>query len=318
MDTSYESAKAVVSPAFSLDKGIYYIEAKYRGIGIMKAGLIYDPTRNGKEAVDGDEIVLNSQEDSISYRVKIKDPSSVRFKIRLTPEAIEGDYAQLLNVKVLSSDLTYVYSISGMGLLLILVDLLLLGYFRYYKALSPKQQTICIILIMAALLTILPLYQPGLPSSADLKFHLQRIEGVYKRLLSGQFPVRIQPEWLDGNGYAVSIFYGDILMYFPAVLRMIGFTVQEAYKVYAGFINVETVFVSFYAFRRMTRDDIEIFSDNTVSEPFFECCRCVGSEFRRDVCCVEYVEKRIAVFCCRIIVLYQYISECAIFLYGKF
>lgn len=113
LDTSYESAKAVVSPVFSLDKGIYYIEADYRGNGIMKAGLIYDPTRNGKEAVDGNEIILNSQENSISYRVKIKDTSSVRFKIRLTPEAFEGDYAQLLNVKVISSDLTYVYFISG-------------------------------------------------------------------------------------------------------------------------------------------------------------------------------------------------------------
>lgn len=113
LDTSYESAKAVVSPAFLLDKGIYYIEADYRGNGIMKAGLIYDPTRNGTEAVDGNEIILNTQENRISYRVKIKDTSSVRFKIRLTPEAIQGDYAQLLHVKVLSSDLTYIFHFGG-------------------------------------------------------------------------------------------------------------------------------------------------------------------------------------------------------------
>lgn len=256
LDTSYESAKAVVSPAVSLDKGIYYITADYRGKGIMKAGLIYDPTRNGKEAVDDNEFILNPQENGVSYRVKIKNDSSVRFKIRLTPEAEEGDYVQLLNVRIVSARLTYVYFISVAGLFLIITDLLLLGYFRYYMVLSPKQKMIGIMLIVVAFMTVLPLYLPGLSSSADLGFHLQRIEGVYKGLLSGQFPVRIQPGWLNGNGYASSIFYGDIFMYFPAVLRMLGFTVQEAYKIYAGTINIATVFVSFYAFRKMTHEDI--------------------------------------------------------------
>ena len=71
-----------------------------------------------------------------------------------------------------------------------------------------------------------------------------------------QFPVRIQPGWLDGYGYAVSVFYGDIFMYFPAFLRVIGFSLEEAYKVYLGIINIATVFISFYAFRKITRDDV--------------------------------------------------------------
>ena len=115
LDTSYESAVAVVSPVFSLDRGIYYIEADYRGNGIMKAGLIYDQIRKGGELVDGNEIVLDLQETTLSYRVKIRESSPIRFKIRLTPEAVDGDYVQLLNVRVVSSDLTYVSSILGGG-----------------------------------------------------------------------------------------------------------------------------------------------------------------------------------------------------------
>ena len=88
-----------------------------------------------------------------------------------------------------------------------------------------------------------------------MTFHLQRIEGVYQGLMSGQFPVRIQPGWLDGNGYAASIFYGDILLYFPAMLRIIGFTVQEAYKMYAEMVNIATVGIAFYSFRKITKDD---------------------------------------------------------------
>ncbi len=30
----------------------------------------------------------------------------------------------------------------------------------------------------------------------DLVFHLQRLEGVYQGILSGEFPVRIDPGWL--------------------------------------------------------------------------------------------------------------------------
>lgn len=256
LDTSYESAKAVVSPAVSLDKGIYYITADYRGKGIMKAGLIYNETRKGEERVDDNEIILSPEESLFSYRVKIRDNSPVRFKIRLTPEAEEGDYVQLLNLRMTSTRLTCVYFVFGRGIFLILVDLLLFGYFRYYRTFSLKQRIICIVLVLTAFFAGLPLSQFGLISGNDLTFHLQRIEGVYQGLLSGQFPVRIQPGWLDGNGYAASIFYGDIFLYFPAILRMVGFTVQEAYKLYVRAINLATVLISFYAFRKMARDDV--------------------------------------------------------------
>lgn len=52
----------------------------------------------------------------------------------------------------------------------------------------------------------------------------------------------------------MSVFYGDIFMYLPAVMRGVGFTLEEAYKAYMGIINIATVFVSFYSFKRMTRN----------------------------------------------------------------
>ncbi len=92
-------------------------------------------------------------------------------------------------------------------------------------------------------------------SGVDLAFHLQRIEGVYKGLLSGQFPVRIQPQWIDDHGYAVSVFYGDILFYFPALLRMIGFTLQDAFKIYMLVILTGTTFISFISFKKIFNDE---------------------------------------------------------------
>ena len=257
LDTSYTDVKAVVTPAFQLEKGIYYIDASYAKHGIVQAGLIYNEARKGKEQlVDDNEFGLNMENNSLSYRIVVHDDSAIRFKLRLTGDAVDGDYIQLLQVNVVSSKLTYIYSLFWLVFGFLILDLLYWGYFKYYKLWKPERKMVFIILVFTAFIMGLPLYRNGLPPGADLTFHLQRLEGVYKGLQSGQFPVRIQPEWLDGYGYAVSIFYGDIFMYFSAFLRMIGFTLQDAYKWYIEAVNIATVFISFYAFRKIAKDDL--------------------------------------------------------------
>lgn len=260
LDTSFAEAKAVVTPAFQLSKGIYYLEASYAGKGIMKAGLLYDEPRNGKELVDNDEFVINPEEQEISYRIKIHDDSKIRFKLRLTGDAVDGDYIQLFHVRIVSSKLTYVYNIFWVIVLFLLGDLAIWGYKKYYVRWNTEQKVIFIVLTFTSFFMGLPLYRDGLGGGTDLTFHLSRLEGLYRGFQglgkNGQFPVRIQPGWLDGYGYAVSVFYGDIFMYFPAVLRVIGFTLEGAYKVYAGTVNIATVFLSFYAFKRISRNNM--------------------------------------------------------------
>lgn len=45
-------------------------------------------------------------------------------------------------------------------------------------------------------------------------------------------------------------------MYVPAMLRAVGFTLEEAYKAYLEIVNIATVFISFYAFKKITRNDV--------------------------------------------------------------
>ena len=259
LDTSYTDSEAVVTPAFQLQKGIYYIEAFFARQGIVRAGLLYDTPRNGKELVDNDEFIVNPDKQVISYRVKIHDDSKIRFKLRLTGDAVDGDYIHLLKVHIVTSKLTCVYRIFWLIALLVLLDMILWGYVRYYTKWEAERKTVFLVLALTAFFVSLPLFRSGLNEGVDLVFHLSRLEGIYRSWNRGgvfQFPVRIQPGWLDGYGYAVSVFYGDIFMYFPAFLRVIGFSLEEAYKVYLGIINIATVFISFYAFRKITRDDV--------------------------------------------------------------
>lgn len=107
-----------------------------------------------------------------------------------------------------------------------------------------------------ALLASLPYLYDGLVSGADLTYHLQRIEGVKDGLLTGQFPVRLEPRWVFDHGYANGIFYCNLLFYFPALLRMAGFTVTESYILYCIALNIATAAIAWYCFGKMFRDDV--------------------------------------------------------------
>lgn len=95
----------------------------------------------------------------------------------------------------------------------------------------------------------------------DFIFHLTRLEGIKDGLLSGQFPVRISPIFYDGYGYANPIFYGELFLYIPAFLRLIGFPLTKCFNVYVIMINTFTCFGSYYCFKRMFKaSEIAVFT----------------------------------------------------------
>lgn len=91
----------------------------------------------------------------------------------------------------------------------------------------------------------------------DMLFHLARIAGlkagIREGIREGQFPVRIQPGWTNGYGYAVSIFYGDIFLYFPALLTFFKISVITAYKIYVIAVNAGTALISYFCFKRISK-----------------------------------------------------------------
>lgn len=106
------------------------------------------------------------------------------------------------------------------------------------------------------LLMSLPLFADGLDRILmhDINFHLLRIEGIAKELRSGHFPVKLESLWLEGYGYANAIFYGDILLYFPAMLRLISIPIDIAYKCYILFVNALTCLIAYYCFHEIFRE----------------------------------------------------------------
>lgn len=93
----------------------------------------------------------------------------------------------------------------------------------------------------------------------DINFHLMRIEGIAEGLRMGQIPVKIQPAWYEGYGYGCSVFYGDIFLYIPAVLRLLGVPLRLAYKIYVIMIQMGTMAISVYSFTSIFKDKVIAF-----------------------------------------------------------
>lgn len=118
---------------------------------------------------------------------------------------------------------------------------------------SREQVIVVGVLAFSIFLVYLPYTTDYMNLGADGAFHLLRIEGLRETLLHGQqFPVRVQEYWLYGHGYAVSSFYGDLFLFFPALLRLIGFSLMDAYKFFVLAVLAGTAVIAYCSFYRCT------------------------------------------------------------------
>ena len=115
----------------------------------------------------------------------------------------------------------------------------------------PELPVVVCILTSAA--AVLPLARFALPYAHDLSFHLTRIEGVYEGLLSGQFPVRLNPTALNGYGYIDPVMYPQVFLYIPAFFRLCGMSTLSAYQVFIFMINLATAFSAYHCVLRLSR-----------------------------------------------------------------
>lgn len=137
------------------------------------------------------------------------------------------------------------------GLTFLVVGMLVFREYDRIKQMNQEKKIVMGGLLVVIFIASLPYLQGGCVDGADLVYHLQRIEGVKDGILSGQFPLRIEPEWLFGHGYANSIFYCNTLLYFPAILRLLGFTVTTCYNLYCIALNIATAWIAYYCFMKI-------------------------------------------------------------------
>ncbi|MBO5622925.1 MAG: hypothetical protein J5959_15010 [Butyrivibrio sp.] len=141
------------------------------------------------------------------------------------------------------------------GFVLLLAILAFYNLFTKYKTLDSQNQKVWALIILVTFFSCLPLLFNGLNGDGhDLDFHVYRIEGILKELRTHHFPARIYSFWNDGYGYPLPIFYGDIMLYFPAFLRLLGFSVTISFKIFVTVINLFTAIIAFKCFEGIFKD----------------------------------------------------------------
>lgn len=137
--------------------------------------------------------------------------------------------------------------------LLIAVFLIYLGYVHYKKHAELTKSAIYVALIAIAVYASYPLFTDYVSHGQDLNFHLYRIEGIKDGLLSGQFPVRIDPTHNNGYGYITASVYPGLFLYFPALLRLCGVSLPTAYNLFLFAVNLATAFIMYGCTKEMTK-----------------------------------------------------------------
>ncbi len=227
-----------------------YVEV---GKGTYSVTLYYQTDTDGNFCYVYSNSLTSSQLNS-SYRVSLpKEQDSVTFTF-LISQGVEDleiitEYCGQGSLCIEQIELTKTptYHVRNIFITLFGCLLVLAAYYFYVSDMSVRKNILWLSLITLA--SCYPLFTDYITAGHDLPFHITRIEGLAQGLMQGSFPVKIHPFWANDYGYAVGVFYGDILLHIPALLRIVGFSLLESYKAYVFFINLATVWISWKCFK---------------------------------------------------------------------
>lgn len=165
----------------------------------------------------------------------------------LEASACTGDGALTLDsLRLTSTAPVYTDALWTLPLLALAAVGLLLCRGRYRQG---SKAPLAVYLLSAAV--SLPFLTDYLPYGMDVEYHLTRLYGMGLALCQGQFPVRINMDFLYGSGYINPIMYPELFLYPGGALCALGASALFAYKVTCVALTFVTGFTAYYAMRRM-------------------------------------------------------------------
>lgn len=236
------SGSFIRTRALSLEKGIYRIQIDYTATGEGNQ-LSISTEQISPFAQQCTEINLDPMGHTAALTLELpQDAADLMLSVSFSGKGM---------LKVEGLSIKHTGSHSNRHLFYAVLICLLINVLYYFKKSDASTRTIFLALTGIFLVSCYPLYLDYLVVGHDIPFHLLRIEGIADGISSGVFPVKIHPLWARDYGYAVGTLYGDILLYFPALLRLSGFSVQAAYQLFIAAINLGTLVISYFCFKKM-------------------------------------------------------------------
>lgn len=241
------------TPAISLPAGNYYATVEYA----------YRPTKTAEGRAHHSNIQIRDEANSMA----VSEGAMVLDERSNTQTVLLSVYQKTDTAYIVFHDDGGTYTVGGITLvqcmsyaalwavwlavIFAMIDavlLLVIPASPLYR--GPATAIVLLVLACAVVFVSAPLLHEGVDTTkADSIFHLDRIEGIVQGLRDGQFPVRVNGMAKSGYGYANSLFYGELFLYFPAVLRLLGVSIQDAYRAYAVGFHILTAVIAYRSFR---------------------------------------------------------------------
>ena len=103
--------------------------------------------------------------------------------------------------------------------------------------------------LAAIFVACLPLFTVNCIVGHDSAYHLLRIEALKTDILAGNPFPKVNSLYFGGRGYASSMFYPDLMLYLPALMRCVGVPINLCFNLFAGVC----VFAAFFSMFAVTR-----------------------------------------------------------------
>lgn len=239
-----------------LPYGHYYISCNYeiqKDINTVNYLHIQnlDGTKNGIAQTDN---YLNEEHNSYTSEFWIKTlKKEINLSVREIGKTIESPSVLINSYEIKCTSYSFFIAILFVTLLLLFT---IIAYFILIEKIKLNTEKIrnIIVMLVTIIISCLPLLGDSLLKCDDTLVHLIRLEGMKDAYLAGQFPVRVEPTFNGGYGYAFATYYGSLFYNIPAFLRLMGFSIQNAYKAYVVFVNIATTCLSYYSFKIIFKD----------------------------------------------------------------
>lgn len=244
-DSNDDSDYALYGPYMTLRKGYYTVDINYDAD--YETRMDVHSNEFADYVVSSGDIILKEQDTHKRFNIRIKDDVE-DFELRVKYNGLGALQVHSITITENTTGIT-----TSAFLAFAAVVLLTISYLLRQKIEQNKYTLAALAAI--TFLSCVPEMTLGMCMGHDGPFHLLRIEGLAEGLRAGTFPVRMQSNWMEGYGYPVSIYYGDILLYIPALLRIIGFSVSLSYKAYLFLINLGTTVIAYGCFFKIIKNN---------------------------------------------------------------
>ncbi len=121
---------------------------------------------------------------------------------------------------------------------------------RYFQ--KRENRITLIFFIITMVIAVSPLISRYCINGHDLDYHLLRIESLKEGFLIGHPFSKVNTLFFGGVGYASSMFYSDLFMHIPALLRVFGVGIGNSFHIYTAMIFVLCYLSTFYCVWKMS------------------------------------------------------------------